>query len=84
MDDVKVTAAELKKSLAGDIDRLMQEMAVAMNAAQAGRIIADSVGASDDDVVIFAGSGATGAIDKLISILNLRIPADQPKPTSAI
>ncbi len=42
MDDVKVTAAELKKALAGDMDRLMQEMAAAMNAAQAGRIIADS------------------------------------------
>src|SRR5256885_5585938 len=28
--------------------------------------IHDAVGASDDDVVIFAGYGATGAIDKLI------------------
>jgi selenocysteine lyase/cysteine desulfurase len=34
------------------------------------------VGATSDDVVIFAGSGATGAIDKLIGILNLRIPRD--------
>ena len=42
MDDVKVTAAELKKALAGDFDRLVEEMAAAMNAAQAGRIIADS------------------------------------------
>ncbi len=42
----------------------------------ARRIIRDAVGGSDDDLVIFCGSGATGAIDKLIGILNLRIPAD--------
>ncbi len=42
----------------------------------ARRIIADSVGAGDDHVVIFCGSGATGAIHKLIDVLNLRIPAD--------
>jgi selenocysteine lyase/cysteine desulfurase len=34
------------------------------------------VGAGPDDVVLFAGAGATGAIQKLIEILNLRIPAD--------
>ena len=42
----------------------------------ARRIISDAVGAGPDDAVIFCGSGATGAIDKLIGILNLRIPAD--------
>ena len=42
----------------------------------ARRIIRDAVGGGDDDVVIFCGSGATGAINKLIEILNLRIPAD--------
>jgi selenocysteine lyase/cysteine desulfurase len=42
----------------------------------ARKIIHDSVGADADDVVIFAGSGSTGAIDKLIGILNLRIPFD--------
>jgi len=39
-------------------------------------LIHDSVGGGDDDVVIFCGSGATGAINKLIEILNLRLPAD--------
>lgn len=39
-------------------------------------IIHDAVGGSDDDVVIFVGSGATGAINKLVDILNIRIPAD--------
>jgi selenocysteine lyase/cysteine desulfurase len=42
----------------------------------ARQIIRQSVGGGEDDVVIFAGSGATGAIDKLIHVLNLRIPAD--------
>ncbi len=42
----------------------------------ARRLIHRSVGASDDDVVIFCGSGATGAISKLIEVLNLRLPAD--------
>lgn len=42
----------------------------------ARKIIHDSVGGDDNDVVIFAGSGSTGAIDKLIGILNLRIPFD--------
>ena len=39
-------------------------------------IIAKAVGATDDDVVIFCGSGATGAINKLVDVLNIRIPAD--------
>lgn len=37
-------------------------------------IIHHAVGADDDYVVIFAGSGCTGAIDKLIGILGIRIP----------
>lgn len=35
-----------------------------------------SVHGTDDTVVIFAGSGSTAAIDKLVGILGLRIPAD--------
>ena len=42
----------------------------------ARRIIHDAVGAADDSCVIFCGSGATGAINKLIGIMNLRLPAD--------
>ena len=38
-------------------------------------VIRDAVGGDDDTVVIFAGSGCTGAIDKVIGILGLRIPA---------
>jgi len=42
----------------------------------ARRIIARAVGAGDDDVVLFCGTGATGAVNKLIDVLNLRLPAD--------
>jgi selenocysteine lyase/cysteine desulfurase len=42
----------------------------------ARRVIRDAVGGDDDTTVLFCGSGSTGAIDKLIGILNLRIPAD--------
>ena len=38
-------------------------------------IILDAVGGDAETVVIFAGSGCTGAIDKLIGVLGLRIPA---------
>jgi selenocysteine lyase/cysteine desulfurase len=41
----------------------------------ARQIIADAVGGDDQTVVIFAGSGCTGAIDKLIGILGLRLPS---------
>ncbi|MCO4772638.1 MAG: aminotransferase class V-fold PLP-dependent enzyme [Deltaproteobacteria bacterium] len=43
---------------------------------EARRIIRESVGAGDDDVVLFCGSGATGAINKLVDCMSLRIPAN--------
>jgi len=42
----------------------------------ARRLVRQALAADDDVAVIFTGSGATAAIDKLIGILNLRIPAD--------
>lgn len=42
----------------------------------ARRVIQEAIGGEEDTVVIFCGSGSTAAIDKLIGILNLRIPAD--------
>jgi selenocysteine lyase/cysteine desulfurase len=41
----------------------------------ARQIIHDAVHGDDDTVVLFAGSGSTGAIDKLIGVLGLRIPS---------
>ncbi len=42
----------------------------------AREIIRTAVNGDDSTCVIFAGSGSTGAINKLVGVLNLRIPAD--------
>ena len=39
-------------------------------------VIRDAVGGDEETVVVFCGSGSTGAINKLVGILGLRIPAD--------
>jgi selenocysteine lyase/cysteine desulfurase len=41
----------------------------------ARRMIRDAVGGTEDDLVIFCGSGCTAAVSKMIGILELRIPA---------
>ncbi len=43
---------------------------------EAREIIHEAVGGDDDTVVIFAGSGCTGAIAKMIGVLGLRIPSE--------
>jgi selenocysteine lyase/cysteine desulfurase len=40
----------------------------------ARRVIRDALGGDDDTLVIFTGSGATAAIDKLVRILGIRVP----------
>ena len=42
---------------------------------EARRLIRDAAGGDESTVVIFTGSGSTGAINKLIGILGLRVPA---------
>lgn len=42
----------------------------------ARRIIHEAVGGSDDDIVIFTGSGATAAIHLLMDCMNLLLPAE--------
>ena len=42
----------------------------------ARRIIREAVGGTDEHAVVFCGSGSTGAIDKMVGLLNLRIPND--------
>jgi len=53
----------------------------------ARQLIHAAVGGTDEDVVIFCGSGATAAVNKLIGILELRVPAgldDQYRVSSQI
>ena len=74
MDDAKVTAAELKKVLAGDFDLLVEKMAVAMNGAKAGRIIADS----EEPVRDAHGEFRQAAYQKAISLLQEKQEAFSP------
>jgi selenocysteine lyase/cysteine desulfurase len=43
---------------------------------EARELVRRAVGGCDEDAVIFCGSGATAAINKLVDVLNLRLPAD--------
>ena len=45
----------------------------------AREIIRQAVNGDEDTCVIFCGSGTTSAIDRLIGVLNIRIPADLDK-----
>jgi selenocysteine lyase/cysteine desulfurase len=43
---------------------------------EARRIIRGAVGGTEEHAVIFCGSGSTGAVDKMIGILGLRLPSN--------
>jgi selenocysteine lyase/cysteine desulfurase len=43
---------------------------------EARQLIKDAAGAGAEDVLIFCGSGATGAVNTLIEVLNLSLPSD--------
>lgn len=74
MEDKKVTADEIKAMLVGDIDALAEEMAAAMNAAQAGRIIADS----EEPVREAHGKFRQQAYQKALGLLQAKQEAFSP------
>ncbi len=44
---------------------------------EARNIVREALGGNEEEhALIFCGSGSTGAVDKLVAILNLRLPAD--------
>ncbi|MGH2407227.1 MAG: aminotransferase class V-fold PLP-dependent enzyme [Candidatus Limnocylindrales bacterium] len=43
---------------------------------EARRIIRDAVGAGPEHAVIFVGSGSTAAVNRIVDVLNLRLPAE--------
>ncbi|MGH9252876.1 MAG: aminotransferase class V-fold PLP-dependent enzyme, partial [Acidimicrobiales bacterium] len=49
----------------------------------ARRIVRDALGGDDDTVVVFCGSGATAAVDKMVGILNLRRGDRRSGPVAA-
>ena len=46
---------------------------------QARQIIRQAINANEEDQLIYCGSGATAAVNKLIDILNIKLPADLDK-----
>ncbi|MET7328116.1 aminotransferase class V-fold PLP-dependent enzyme [Nonomuraea sp. NPDC005650] len=49
---------------------------------EARRTVHDAVGGGPDDLVIFCGSGATAAVNKLVGILELRVPDRYTQPVA--
>jgi len=65
MADQRITAEELLAELQGDLKVLAEQMAAAMNAAKAGRIIADTEEPVRDAHAVFRQQAFQKAIDLL-------------------
>jgi len=65
MDDVRITADQLKAAMADEMDQLCVEMAEAMNNAKAGRIIADSEEPVRDAHAVFRQRAYQKAVELL-------------------
>ena len=65
MDDVRITADQLKAAMAEEMDQLCVEMAEAMNNAKAGRIIADSEEPVRDAHAVFRQRAYEKAVELL-------------------
>jgi hypothetical protein len=79
MEGNRVSVEELKQAMAGDFDRLAEEVAEAMNAAQDGRIIADT-----EELVRQAnGTFRERLYEKAISLLQNKQEAFSPSARRA-
>jgi hypothetical protein len=65
MEGQRITAAQLMAELQGDLQVLAEQMATAMNAAQAGRIIADTEEPVRDAHAVFRQQAYQKALDLL-------------------
>ena len=74
MEGKRVSAEELKRVLAEDYDRLVEEIAEAMNAAKDGRIIADSEEPVRDAAAVFRER----MFEKALSLLQEKQEAFSP------
>ena len=74
MEDQQVSVDEVKQVLAADFDQLIQEVVKALNAAQAGRIIADTEEPVHDATAVFREP----AYEKAIRLLQNRPEAFSP------
>lgn len=76
MNDIRVNAAELRQALAKDIDDLLDEVVAAMNAAEGGRIIADS----EEPVRNASAAFRQRLYEKALSLLQAKQEAFSPRP----
>jgi hypothetical protein len=74
MEDKPVSVEEVKQVLAADFDQLAQKVAEAMNAAHAGRIIADTEEPVHDATAVFREQ----AYEKALRLLQDRQEAFSP------
>jgi hypothetical protein len=74
MEEKQVSVEELKQVLAADFDQLVQEMAKVLNAAQAGRIIADTEEPVHEATAVFRKQ----AYEKALGLLQNRQEAFSP------
>jgi len=74
MEDVRISADELRRALAGEIEAFLKEVAGAMNGARAGRIIADSEEPVRDANAVFRQR----AFEKALSLLQEKREAFSP------
>jgi hypothetical protein len=74
MEGKRVSAEELKRVLAADYDRLVEEIAEAMNGAKDGRIIADSEEPVRDAAAVFRER----MFEKALSLLQEKQEAFSP------
>ena len=74
MEDQQVRVEEVKQVLAADFDQLVQEVVKALNAAQAGRIIADTEEPVHDATAVFREP----AYEKAIRLLQRKQEAFSP------
>jgi hypothetical protein len=74
MEDQQVSVDEVKQVLAADFDQLVQEVVKALNAAQAGRIIADTEEPVHDATAVFREP----AYEKAIRLLQTKQEAFSP------
>jgi hypothetical protein len=79
MEEKRVSAEELKRALAADFDQLAEEIAEAMNAAQDGRIIADTEEPVRDASAVFRQR----MFEKALSLLQRKREAFSPSARRA-
>lgn len=81
MADQRITAEQILAELQGDLKALAEKMAAAMNAAKAGRIIADTEEPVRDAHAVFRQQAYQKVIDLLAKHVGQGVFPPQPRAT---